>query len=260
MSTEHPRKQVRKAQQKGKQQSLFEPGREGFKDLQWFGYALIFVVFGIAASIPASGFQGFLDPNGSSLPLFLSRLVLFGVLLVWAALWIVATRRELAIWVDWLEDVPQPQRADAAVLLTALYIGLSLAFVGRILLITAFFSVGLMSTIWVQRLWNWQFSVAVAATKRNHLPSSMIHYWMKRHHCSRLAIMCLVSWSAFGLALIGRMEGEPKKHIFTLLAYWVLILDVVLAEFVIQSWRSTRDRGIVVHLRSKEFPKDTTLN
>jgi hypothetical protein len=233
------------------------PIPEGFRELQWFGYAGILVIFGIASSIPATGFARFLEEEQLGVALFASRLVLFCVLVVLAAQWFIATQKELEMWRKYLDFHSEPAEAQAAILLIALYLGLSMAFVGRALLLTSFFSLGLMCNIWTQWLCNSTFAKAVKIVGVASVPKSMLNYWnysqtvWNDSQLIRITVMTIISCMAFGFALAGARKAEPSRTTFWLIAYWILVADITVGEIVVSFWRRTRNRGINDHTRSK---------
>jgi hypothetical protein len=215
---------------------------EGFRELQWFGYAGIFVVFEIVKFFKITRFEDFerFDPataGPSDFHLFYVRLILFCCLLGLSALWILATDDELKIWLGCLVNIKEDGLGTVMILATALYLGIALALVGSATLIACFFSFALLLNAVTQWYTDLYFKRHVDPVS---LPQHAYRqYWdyqqpvWRSKQVLRLVCMSLLSFTAWHYSRNGR----------TLLAYWILISDLAAGETVIWMWRVRRNRS-----------------
>jgi hypothetical protein len=220
---------------------------EGFRELQWFAYTGIYVVFDVARSFAYTGFDDFekfrfAGKSHSEIQLFALQLLLFLVLAFWSARWIEATRHEMDIWLEaGIQADKLTSLISGAVLGTALYLGLALAFVGNVTLICGFFCVVAACNIATVGMANAFFAEHLPMAA--FVPKSLLRYWdcddtrrvlppWKSRQVWRLVTMCLVACTATIMAF----KSEAKT------AYAILIANIIAAEAVIWRWRVRRDR------------------
>ncbi|HWG18504.1 MAG TPA: hypothetical protein VN678_11615 [Acidobacteriaceae bacterium] len=220
---------------------------ESFRELQWFGYASIYVVFEIAKGFDGTGFpefERFHYTRGTpslQLHLFVLRLILFCVLAIWSGCWIEGTRSEAEIWIKHGVRPGTLTLIDtAAILGTALYLGLVLALVGNTIAICWVFSGAILCNIVTVGYANYTFSTYHS---KGQTPRAYLRYWdcdddgrlrplWKSRQIWRLTVMFLSSCAVTLLAVKGHDES----------AYVLLIANIVVVEAVIWRWRSVRDR------------------
>ena len=217
----------------------------GFREFQWFAYAGIYVVFDIARPFKVFGFdefEKFRPGRGMDPWLFTARMGLFCTFLFLSALWIMATREEMEIWLDeGVVEKHEPKGTSLAILLIALCLGLSLAFVGNAILIGCFFGFATLVNALTSLHTDTSFAKgARAAQKRGlRLPEERYRrYWnykipiWRNKQFQRLVCMSVVSFIAAFLAANHRV----------LTAYCILIANILAGEAVMAWWRHHRDK------------------
>lgn len=219
------------------------------------GYGLIFAVCFFTSS--QNDFKEELwklPPPGAPLAieLFVSRLILFLILLILAFRWIIATNHELHIWLRWLDNPFQRNEVYGAFFSLSVFLGIAVAFPHHVVVITALLTSGLLLNYWTQWLANEQFERAVQRTqqrtlgrKRTAVIPILIKYWMERPQLGRIAVMMFVAGLAYSFAFAGLFAPRVTSTRFELTANVILIADIAIGESVVSVWRHRRDRAIM---------------
>jgi hypothetical protein len=231
-----------------------------FDNLKNFAYGEILAVFALTVSFNDWGANMWgIRANLSEPAIFGARVALFIVLVILMFRWIIATHYEFDMWVQWLEHPFTKQETYVALLGLPVVMGLLLAFTYNIVIISGFMTVYFLVNYWTQWLANEHFKRAIHKTRQKHFSGTkhcvlqaMEHFWFKRPQLPRIKIMMLFSSVAFSLALAGAFQKERQKLFFQLSAYAILILDIVVGEIVIASWRDRLDQDIEQAMMSKE--------
>ncbi len=222
-----------------------------FESWRIAAYLLIFSVFGIASTVGGSRFWDvmFSPSSAESMPIYIVRLVLFGELVLYSIRWVYATNEELGMWLRWLEHPPIPEAGFAAMGVVALYLGVQMALVHKIVYLSGIFAAFIFINYWTQWICNKHFDSALEISRKKHAGSSrrmqvldaMQHYWQKLPQLARITTTLFVASIAFSLALAGAVS---HKSAYQLAAYIVLITDILISEFAIFVWRSRLDKDI----------------
>lgn len=224
-------------------------------------YQGIVLVFG--AAVAASGnklSEIWLPPSDPlEMELYIVRILLFLLFVAWAVRFVYATDKELMLWKKALGDIGSPTLGRMAMLATAIYLGLLMAFPHRIVFVSGLFTASLCINYWTQRMCNKVFARELVAGKKRYAAVTwrlqilevMECYWVRRPQLARLVGMMLLSALAFGLALVGAEHAEPQKSHLYVIAYIILIGDLIVCETVISYWRYDRNKTIDNILESR---------
>ncbi|GEM_PF-3796836 len=178
-------------------------------------------------------------------------IILFIELLILVARWMIATQHEFNLWKSWLENPFTPVEYTTAIIVLAAALGILPAFPNNIDFTAGFLTVFYFVNYWSQSLANDHFRRALQRTQKTQMHKSksevlgvMERYWLKRPQLGRIRIVTFFNFVAFGLALAGKMQPEPRKSCFQLSAYVLLILVLFVSEVVIAWWRYKLDQSI----------------
>jgi hypothetical protein len=182
------------------------------------------------------------------------RVVFFVELLILVFRWIIATHDQFAMWVLWLDNPFVEKKVYAALIGLPTVLGLLLAFPHKILFISGFMTVCFLVNYWTQWLSNDHFNSALLRTRGTPMSDAksgaleaMECFWLKRPQLGRIVIMMFFSSIAFNFALAGVFLRESSgllQQFWTLGAYAILILDVLISEIVVAWWRYRLARDI----------------
>lgn len=221
---------------------------------KWFAYSLIFVVFAVAVGIPQNNFGSlWIRPTVSSdAALFVTRLLVFAELCVMVYQWINATDNELTLWVRWLPKQPlERPEAFQAMFGLAVYLGLELALVPHVRLLTFAASALALLNYWTQWLANEHFVEALEFSRseednlvRQDILDVLENYWVRRPQLGRIAMQIYFVGLSFTIAAIAAFEPEPQRAWYQAAAYGLLFLTILTTEITITLWRHERDREL----------------
>jgi len=201
------------------------------------------------------------SPPGSKAdaPIYVARIILFALLAVLMVRWIIATHHEYDLWMRWLDNPHEPQRVYGAIIALALVLGLLLAFPHRIIFVTAVVSCSALFTYWTQWLCNDHFERALRRTQRDaadavaeQVLDAMEVYWLKRPQLGRMAVIIFTSCIAFAFAFGGSLVQGRTGRAFNLVAYAIVVANILVGEIVVGYWRHVRDEAIYNALRAAD--------
>jgi uncharacterized membrane protein (DUF485 family) len=219
---------------------------------QYLSYGLIFFTFlGFAGLLAFSEtFRSFFIFGASITQTLLAilRIVLGLTAIFLVGMWIAATFAELLLWIDNLQVVLATYHVYLAIILTAVGLGVMLLMVWNIVLFSGYFSLFLLFCYWSQWLANDYFANALAETPLTPDNSKVLEaletYWLKRPQLARIMTMMFISLVAFAISLTGHFGAQNKREVLDLVAYGLMILNILCGEAIIISWRSSRDAAI----------------
>src|SRR5260370_12610125 len=236
-----------------------KPDPPFFDVLRGLAYGGIFAVFFGVASINGFGEMWVLPAAPIEKAIFGARIILFVELLFLAFRWIIATHHELDLWLRWLENPFGRQEMYAAIFGLSVDLGLLLAFPHKIVYISGFITLHFLLNYWTQWLSNDHFDLALQKTRRTRLGKArskvleeMESFWLKRPQLGRVTTMMFFSFGAFSLAFAGAFQQEAQRLPYQLIAYIVLILDILIGEIVIVRWRRRLEQGLRHAIESEE--------
>lgn len=228
--------------------------------LKWFGYSLIPVFFGAGLTITLDGFRAdiltFPGTWNFQALLFLVRFAFFCEIFALAIVWVMATLNELRLWKKYLVNPLNKQRVIFLIIGLAFLLGGMLAIVHKVVLITLVISIYFLFNYWTQWESNDQFAAGLEQTRREQAEREekgqvdpaekrtleiLEHYWLHLPQLARITTLMFVALIAFSFALSGWMQPHPQQDRFYLIAYTLLVLDILVGEIVIGIWRNKRD-------------------
>jgi hypothetical protein len=220
--------------------------------MQYLSYGLIFFTFlGLAGLLVFSEtFRSFFVFSGSTMQTTLAvlRIVLGVTVMFLIGMWIAATFHELLLWINNLQIVFVTYQVYLAMILTAVGLGVMLLMVWDIMFFSGYFALFLLFNYWSQWLANDYFANALAETPRTPQNSKLLAaletYWLKRPQLARIVTLMFIALLAFALSLTGHFGAQRKREVLDLVAYGLMILNIVAGEALVIFWRSRRDRAI----------------
>lgn len=220
--------------------------------MQYLSYGLIFLtLLGLAGLLVFSEtFRSFFVFTGSTLQTTLAILrIMLGVAVMFLiGMWIAATFHELLLWINNLQIVFVTYQVYLAMILTAIGLGLMLLMVWDIMFFSGYFALFLLFNYWSQWLANDYFANALAETPRTPQNSKLLEaletYWLKRPQLARIVTMMFIALVAFALSLTGHFGAQGKREVLDLVAYALIILNIVVGEAIVVFWRGRRDLAI----------------
>jgi hypothetical protein len=220
--------------------------------MQYLSYGLIFFTFLAFAGlfVFSETFRSFFVFGGSNVRTMLAilRIVLGVAAMFLIGMWIAATFHELLLWINNLQIVFVTYQVYLAMILTAVGLGVMLLMVWNVVLFSGYFALFLLFNYWSQWLANDYFANALAETPRTSENSKILAaletYWLKRPQLARVVTMMFVSLIAFALSLTGHFGARNKMEVLDVIAYALIILNIVCGEALIIFWRSRRDTAI----------------
>jgi len=220
--------------------------------MQYLSYGLIFFTFlGFAGLLVFSEtFRSFFVFSGSTTrtALAILRIALGVIAMFLVGMWIAATFHELLLWINNLKIVFVTYQVYLAMILTAVGLGVMLLMVWSIMMFSGYFALFLLFNYWSQWLANDYFANALAETRRTPENSKLLEaletYWLKRPQLARIVTMMFISLVAFALSLAGHFGAQNKREVLDLVAYGLMILNILCGEALIIAWRSRRDTAI----------------
>src|SRR6266404_1807276 len=220
--------------------------------MQYLSYGLIFFTFlGFAGLLVFSPtFRSFFVFSGSTMQTTLAILrILLGIAATFLiGMWIAATFHELLLWINNLQIVFVTYQVYLAMILTAIGLGVLLLTVWNIMFFSGYFALFLLFNYWSQWLANDYFENALAETPQTPQNAKVLEaleiYWLKRPQLARIVTMMFMALLAFSLSLTGHFGAQRKRDVLDLIAYGLIILNIVVGEAVVVIWRSRRDTAI----------------
>ena len=220
--------------------------------MQYLSYGLIFFTFlGFAGLLVFSPtFRSFFVFSGSTMQTTLAvlRIILGITAMFLIGMWIAATFHELLLWINNLQIVFVTYQVYLAMILTAVGLGVLLLMVWDIMYFSGYFALFLLFNYWSQWLANDYFANALAETPQTPQNSKLLEaletYWLKRPQLARIVTMMFVALVAFALSLTGHFGAQRKREVLDLVAYGLIILNIVAGEALVVFWRSRRDTAI----------------
>lgn len=113
------------------------------------------------------------------------------------------------------------------------------------------FAVYSLGDIWGQRLRNEQIRPAFQKAREEALQhpevlariAAVERYYFEKPQLERSATIMFFSFSSLALALVGKTSVAPfTADLLLVIAYLLIIANIVVSEVVIWSWRKERDR------------------
>ena len=244
MADEKPQELSRSSQDQDFIQSVHQ--------MQYLSYGLIFFTFLAFAGlfVFSETFRSFFVFGGGTMRTVLAvlRIVLGVTALFLVGMWIAATFHELMLWINNLQIVFVTYQVYLAMILTAVGLGVMLLMVWNIMMFSGYFALFLLFNYWSQWLANDYFANALAETPRTPKNSKLLDaletYWLKRPQLARVVTMMFISLIAFALSLTGHFGARNEVEVLDLIAYVLMILNIVGGEALIIMWRSRRDSAI----------------
>ena len=236
---------------------LSSPDVHQFNHAQYMAYGLILIIFGFAEYAQDwESLKYFFKPSQEpNTFVFILRSILIIELIFLNVRWIIATINELDMWsnsaLDWSHWKNNPfskQNVYTALFGLSLLLGLLLAIVNRILILSSILSIYFLFNYWTQWLCNNHFRRALKHTitidyVQIKKLSIMKKYWLGQPQLARLTIMMFFSLVSVCLATASSFKSS-QKIFFEICAYAVLILDILFSEIFISIWRTKRDREL----------------
>ena len=226
-----------------------KPDRTGFDWYRAVGIAIIFLVAPIVAN-----FNGFDEmwKKPSSPVVLTAQLVFLSMLIILDIRWIIATHLQLEMWIRWLKQPFPKTQVYAALIVLSIVLGVIPAYSHKIVIISGMMNLYFVVNYWGQWLSNDHFKIALEENRAEPMSEvkrkvlvAMEFFWLKRPQLARITTMQFFSGIAFSLALAEAYQQEPQqKQMFQLCAYILLILDVLISEIVMASWRFRLDQDI----------------
>ncbi|MEA2603964.1 MAG: hypothetical protein QOF89_4956 [Acidobacteriota bacterium] len=248
---------------------------EAIRRAQFMSYVLIFSILLGSVALRREAFLAMwtLPSSTATLSSFLERLLLFFVTLIFILKWIANTAHEFNLWVEHLEYIFVRAQVYVAMLGLAFGLGLMLVLVYDVTIFAAYFTAFLVFNVWTQWLANDHFRRSAHKTVHTDKNRSVLeileHYWLKRPQLKRIAGMALFSLASFIIALLGTLRGDEWEEPLHLLAGGVLVLTIVVGEFLIARWRTTRDYQLqhivdaqsqaIAHAQEPQAPEEKRL-
>jgi hypothetical protein len=229
-----------------------EAGKSRFDNFKNLASGFILGIAAVTMSI--NNFTEMWRPPTGPMPtaVFWVRIVLFAELVVLVCRWVVATHREFDMWLYWLDNPIQKPEVHGALIGLSVFLGVSVASPHQILFLTAFMSTSFLLFYWTQWLSNDHFARALKRTRelpaltetRRRVLVAMETYWLERAQLARNATMMFFVLIAFAFAFAGSVQSEPRRTLFQLISYAILILVIFGGEVWIIRWRQARDEAI----------------
>jgi hypothetical protein len=149
-------------------------------------------------------------------------------------------------------------------ILTAIGLGVLLLTVWDIMFFSGYFALFLLFNYWSQWLANDYFANALADTPQTPQNSKLLEaletYWLKRPQLARIVTMMFIALLAFALSLTGHFAAQKNREVLDLVAYGLIILNIVAGEALVVYWRSRRDSAIARATGRVHTPRDRHSN
>ncbi len=226
----------------------------GFDAMKVLAYSLIFGIWAVAATIPQNNYGAlWIRPTTvSETALFVTRLLVFGEIVVMVFRWINATHNELRLWVVWLPKQPcEKQEAYGAMFGLSVLLGLELALVPHVRLLTFAAATLALFNCWTQWVANEHFVEALEFSRsdeenpiKHKIFNLFEHYWVRKPQITRIATQIYFIGLAFTIAVVAVFEPGPEKAWYQAIAYAILFLTILVTEIMITIWRHERDEEL----------------
>jgi hypothetical protein len=188
-------------------------------------------------------------------PILHLSIVLLALVILLIIQWMSANHGEMEMLQHYFGDVVSlvPSEAYFIVAGIAFLLGIMGYFSNNIMVFSGMFASYNLLTVWGSWIVNERCKEMLAKAKsignlsdaRQHDLEAIERYYLKRPHYPRLMTIIFVSFSSLVISLVARLHaGMPLETYFIIIAYVVMILNIVVSEIAVTIWRIKRDKAL----------------